>query len=551
MADTPVEGVPRHVTSWLHTLPEQVPLMSKKRTTDRGEKRVTLWNPTEKRKLSGNAAPFEGNVESYLIRHPVWEVFTNQDDSNAQRKCNKRRRPHGRPEPFPANPDFDECILHIQGPAMPPSKPSTDTQLHQQAALHGMYSMGNHIGDHPLSSYVDPRSSIEAALDTNYQMMMEQYRIATMIHVHGSTKQRWPPQTSQPSQQEPPFKAGGARLAPSNESIEEGMISHRKLSALMVDGNTEDQEQRVTLWNPIERRKLSGNAAPLARNVQSYLSRNMDWEIYSNQDISLQHENSSSSNQTTLSTPPQGDVATAPSRSELETEIDTLRATLCNTLKSKDAQIRTLRDTLRLHERNKASIVKPAAVHWPFAASCSSLLAIWEQGAAAALPNQTTLKDGERECSEVQNKVQVKKESKEEKATGQNQGSKGDRDARVSLTIDGGTSEQGELFANATSSEKRGDSFSGSTLQALSYLACHFSGDKSCRRKVGQKQAPEAPSKIEGSKSTESPQGVGAAEPKVVQKLSAQPPVNVREDEHKNSSDRMSVTSLLLPSRKT
>ena len=71
MADTPVEGVPRHVTSWLHTLPEQVPLMSKKRTTDRGEKRVTLWNPTEKRKLSGNAAPFEGNVESYLIRHPV------------------------------------------------------------------------------------------------------------------------------------------------------------------------------------------------------------------------------------------------------------------------------------------------------------------------------------------------------------------------------------------------------------------------------------------------------------------------------------------------
>ena len=121
----------------------------------------------------------------------------------------------------------------------------------------------------------------------------------------------------------------------------------------------------------------------------------------------------------------------------------------------------------------------------------------------------------------------------------------------MSLTIDGGTSEQGELFANATSSEKRGDSFSGSTLQALSYLACHFSGDKSCRRKVGQKQAPEAPSKIEGSKSTESPQGVGAAEPKVVQKLSAQPPVNVREDEHKNSSDRMSVTSLLLPSRKT
>jgi len=57
--------------NWLHTLPQHVPLMKKRKVSDRTESRVTLWNPTEKRKLSGNAAPFESNVESYLLMHPV------------------------------------------------------------------------------------------------------------------------------------------------------------------------------------------------------------------------------------------------------------------------------------------------------------------------------------------------------------------------------------------------------------------------------------------------------------------------------------------------
>ena len=59
--------------NWLHTLPQDVPLMKKKKrkVADRTESRVTLWNPSEKRKLSGNAAPFESNVVSYVLRHPV------------------------------------------------------------------------------------------------------------------------------------------------------------------------------------------------------------------------------------------------------------------------------------------------------------------------------------------------------------------------------------------------------------------------------------------------------------------------------------------------
>ena len=50
-------------------------LHKKKPIFDTKEKRVTLWNKIEKRKLSGNAAPFESNVAAYLLSNPVGFKF--------------------------------------------------------------------------------------------------------------------------------------------------------------------------------------------------------------------------------------------------------------------------------------------------------------------------------------------------------------------------------------------------------------------------------------------------------------------------------------------
>ena len=60
------------------------------------EKRVTIWNWKEKRKLSGNSAPFKRNLQRYLKKHPDWQEYNGQD-ANGNRPNKKRRN-----QAFPA-----------------------------------------------------------------------------------------------------------------------------------------------------------------------------------------------------------------------------------------------------------------------------------------------------------------------------------------------------------------------------------------------------------------------------------------------------------------
>lgn len=58
-----------------------------------GEKRVTIWNWREKRKLSGNSAPFKKNLHEYLRKHPDWEQYVGQDkDENGKKSMQPKKR---------------------------------------------------------------------------------------------------------------------------------------------------------------------------------------------------------------------------------------------------------------------------------------------------------------------------------------------------------------------------------------------------------------------------------------------------------------------------
>merc|ERR1712144_199908 len=67
---------------------------------DMAEKRVTIWNWREQRKLSGNSAPFKKNLQEYLRKHPDWEEYIGQDkDENGKKSfAPKKRRKEMKPD---------------------------------------------------------------------------------------------------------------------------------------------------------------------------------------------------------------------------------------------------------------------------------------------------------------------------------------------------------------------------------------------------------------------------------------------------------------------
>jgi len=85
---------------------------------DNGEKRVTIWNWREKRKLSGNSAPFKKNLHEYLRKHPDWEEYRGQDkDMNGKKLSPKKRREQNAASSLPSTPQATPAKTPMPEPA--------------------------------------------------------------------------------------------------------------------------------------------------------------------------------------------------------------------------------------------------------------------------------------------------------------------------------------------------------------------------------------------------------------------------------------------------
>lgn len=65
------------------------------------EPRVTVWNPTDGRTISGNAAPCRRNLETWMRGHPGWVPKEEKQLSSSRRKRNQKVRPSSMPSTQP------------------------------------------------------------------------------------------------------------------------------------------------------------------------------------------------------------------------------------------------------------------------------------------------------------------------------------------------------------------------------------------------------------------------------------------------------------------
>lgn len=75
------------------------------------EKRVTIWNWREQRKLSGNSAPFKKNLQEYIRKHPDWEEYVGQDKDTV---TGKKLSPKKMLPPAPRDPNHPYYQMQSQ-----------------------------------------------------------------------------------------------------------------------------------------------------------------------------------------------------------------------------------------------------------------------------------------------------------------------------------------------------------------------------------------------------------------------------------------------------
>jgi len=126
---------------------------------------------------------------------------------------------------------------------------------------------------------------------------MESVANSFQVHDGGKSSEKSEPgadtvgsRATSPSQADSDSLGGGAEPATIFRNLP---VNHATLKMLQEDVSQLSEEEanmHVTIWNRAELRKIAGNAAPLRRNLRKYLSRHPECEVFDGQDERLDPE---------------------------------------------------------------------------------------------------------------------------------------------------------------------------------------------------------------------------------------------------------------------
>jgi len=75
-----------------------------------------------------------------------------------------------------------------------------------------------------------------------------------------------------------------------SQAINVTLVAAAKSTSTASKTTTDEQSRRVTVWNRVTKRKVSGNAAPMEKNLADYLKKHPECELYNGQDKHLTAE---------------------------------------------------------------------------------------------------------------------------------------------------------------------------------------------------------------------------------------------------------------------